>query len=51
MKSSTTKEKIPPLLETFDPLTTNVPHYIETSKLISNANQLNAFYMMGNIGC
>ena len=31
------------------PLTTNVPHYIETSQLIWNANQLTSFYMMGNI--
>ena len=31
-------------------LTTNVPHHIETSQLICNANQLNGFYMMGNIG-
>ena len=33
-----------------NPLTTNVPHHIETSQLISNANQLTGFYMMGNIG-
>ena len=51
MKSSTTKEEIPPVLVTFDPLTTNVPHHIETSQLISNANLLTGFYMMGNIGC
>ena len=34
-----------------NPLTTNVPHHIETSQLICNANQLTGFYMMGNIGC
>ena len=34
----------------FNPLTTNVPHHIETSQLIWNANQLTGFYMMGNIG-
>ena len=51
MKSSTTNEEIPPVLDNFDPLTTNVPHHIETSQLISNANQLTGFYMMGNIGC
>ena len=28
---------------------TNVPHYIKTSQLICNANQLTGFYMMGNI--
>ena len=31
-------------------LTTHNPHYIETSQLICNANQLTGFYMMGNIG-
>ena len=34
----------------FNPLTTNVPHHIEASQLICNANQLNGFYMIGNIG-
>ena len=34
----------------FNPLTTNVPHHRETSQLISNANLLTGFYMMGNIG-
>ena len=29
---------------------TNVPHDIETSQMISNANQLTGFYMMGNNG-
>ena len=33
-----------------NPLTTNVPHHIETSQLICNANQLTGSYMMGNIG-
>ena len=33
-----------------NPLTTNVPHHIETSQLIYIANQLTGFYMMGNIG-
>ena len=32
----------------FNPLTTNVPHHIETSQLICIANQLNGFYMKGN---
>ena len=32
-----------------NPLTTNVPHHIETSLLIWNANPLTSFYMMGNI--
>ena len=36
--------------EMFNPLPTNVPHHIETSQLICNANQLTSFYMMGNIG-
>ena len=35
---------------TFNPLTTNVFHYIETSQLICIANQLTVFYMMGNTG-
>ena len=35
----------------FNPLTTNVPHYIETSQSICIADQLSSFYMMGNIGC
>ena len=34
-----------------NPLTTNVPHQVETSQLIYNANQLTGFYMMMNIGC
>ena len=29
---------------------TNVPHDIETSQMISNANQLTGFYKMGNNG-
>ena len=33
-----------------NPLTTNVPHHIETSQLICSANQLTGFYMMENIG-
>ena len=33
----------------FSPLMINVPHYIELSQLICNANQLTGFYMMGNI--
>ena len=36
--------------ETLNPLTTNVPHHIETSQLISIANQLTGFYMIENIG-
>ena len=35
----------------FNPLTTNVPHHIETSQLICIANQLTGFYIMGIIGC
>ena len=31
-----------------DPKTTNVPHHIETSQLICNANQLIGFYIMWN---
>ena len=37
------------LLQYINPLTTNVPHDIETSHLIYKANQLTGFYMMGNI--
>ena len=33
-----------------NPLTTNVRHHIETRKLISSANKLTGFYMIGNIG-
>ena len=29
-----------------NPLTTNIPHYIETSQLICKTNQLTGFYMM-----
>ena len=32
-----------------NPLRTSVPHHIETSQLICNANQLPFFCMMGNI--
>ena len=28
-----------------NPLTTNIPHYIETSQLICKTNQLTGFYM------
>ena len=31
-------------------LTTNVPHQIETSQLVTIANQLTSFYIMGNVG-
>ena len=34
----------------FNPLMTSVPHHIETSQLICNANKLTVFYMIGNIG-
>ena len=34
----------------FNPLTTNVPHHIETSQLICHANEVTGFYMIGNIG-
>ena len=33
---------------TFNPLTTNVSHHIETIQLICSANQLTGFYMVGN---
>ena len=33
-----------------NPLTTSVPHYIETSRFICDAYQLTGFYMMSNIG-
>ena len=33
-----------------NPLTTSVPHHIETSQMICRADQLNGFYVMGNIG-
>ena len=33
-----------------NPLTSSVPHHIETSQLICVANQLTGVYMMGNIG-
>ena len=36
--------------ENLNPLTTNVPHHIETSQLIYSANQLPGFDMIGNIG-
>ena len=39
-----------PINANVNPLTTNVPHHIETSQLICIANQLTGFYMMGNIG-
>ena len=32
-----------------NPLTTNIPHHVETSQLICNPNQLTGFYMIGNI--
>ena len=34
----------------FKCLKINVPYHIKTSQLISRANQLSDFYMMGNIG-
>ena len=33
----------------FNPLTTSVPHHIETSQLICIANQVTGSYMMRNI--
>ena len=33
-----------------NPLTTSVPHHIETSQLICGANQLTGFCMMRNSG-
>ena len=38
------------ILVCVNPLTTNVPHPVETNQLICNANQLTGFYLMGNIG-
>ena len=35
--------------ESFNPLTTNVPHHIETSQLICNANHLTGFYILGTL--
>ena len=35
------------ILIPFNTLTINVPQYIETSQLISSANQLTGYYMMG----
>ena len=32
------------------PLTTNVPHQIETSQFVCIADQLIGFYMVGNVG-
>ena len=37
-------------LDSFNPLTANVPHHIEASQLICIAVQLTGFHMMGNIG-
>ena len=37
-------------LSFLNPLTTNIPNHLEISQLISNANQLTGFYMMGNTG-
>ena len=34
----------------FNPLTTNVPHHVETSEVICTANRLNGFYMIDIIG-
>ena len=31
-------------------LTTNAPHYIETSQLFCFPSRLTGFYMMGNVG-
>ena len=35
----------------FNPLTTNVSPYVETSQLICNTNVLTGFYIAGNIVC
>ena len=43
-------ENVAEYLVSINPLTTNVPHQIETSQLICIANQLTGFYLMGNIG-
>ena len=42
--------KISGNFSSFNPFTTNVTHYIETSHLICILNQLTGFYIMGNIG-
>ena len=44
-------EHSPALNKVLNPLTTGVPHHIETSQLIFRANQLTGFHVMGNIGC
>ena len=41
---------LPFIFPILNPLTTNVPHHIETSQLICYANQLTGFYMLGNAG-
>ena len=38
------------LMKWINPLTTNVPHHIETSQWVCSANQLTGFYMMVNSG-
>ena len=38
------------VLRPTNPLTTNVPHHVETSQLICNANELTGYYMLGSIG-
>ena len=47
---SSTKLRMMTYIKRIRPLTINVPHHIETSKLICSANQLTGFYMMGYNG-
>ena len=38
-----------PWIFVINPLTTNVPHHLEISQLIRNANHLTGFYMNGDV--
>lgn len=37
-------------LHSFNPLTTSVPHHMETSQLLYMETELTGFFMMGEIG-
>ena len=50
VKNCCDKNTIKTFFPLLNPLTTNVPHHIETSQLICDTNQLSGFYVMGNIG-
>ena len=45
-----TKGSIIDVVKRLNPLTINAPHLAENSQLISNANLLTGFYIMGSIG-